>query len=91
MLGILHHLLVADQIPLVEILEQLWEISTHWAILEWMPRQDSQFDELCRGRQMLFSHLSEDYFVQAIAKRFAVRGREQLPNGRSLWFVERLP
>ena len=90
MLGILHHLLVADQIPLLEILEQLWEISTRWAILEWIPQQDSQFDALCRGRQMLYSHLSEDYFVQKLAKRFAVRGREQLPNGRSLWLVERI-
>lgn len=90
MLGILHHLLIADQIPLSDLLEQLWEISTRWAIIEWVPQGDSQFDELCRGRQMLYSHLSEEYFVQTLSTRFAVRGREPLPNGRSLWLVKRI-
>jgi hypothetical protein len=80
--------LVADQIPLVGILEQLWEISNRWAIIEWIPKEDSQFDGLCRGRNELYSHLSEEYFVQALSKRFAVHGREKLPNGRSLWLVE---
>jgi hypothetical protein len=88
MLGILHHLLVADQIPLSAITEQLWEISTRWAIIEWIPKEDSQFDGLCRGRQELYSHLSEEYFIQTLSRRFAVRRRDQLPNGRSLWLVE---
>jgi hypothetical protein len=88
MLGILHHLLVADQIPLVAIFEQLWEITTRWAIVEWIPKEDSQFDGLCRGRQALYSHQSEEYFVQTLSKRFAVRDRDLLPNGRSLWLVE---
>jgi hypothetical protein len=81
--------LVADQIPLVAILEQLWKISNRWAIVEWIPKEDSQFDGLCRGRQELYSHLSEEYFVQTLSKRFAVRERSQLPNGRSLWLVEK--
>ncbi len=88
MLGVLHHLLVTDQIPLVAIFEQLREITTRWAIVEWIPKGDSQFDELCRGRQELYGHLSEEYFIQTLSKRFAVRRRDQLPNGRSLWLVE---
>jgi hypothetical protein len=88
MLGILHHLLVTDQIPLDAIFEQLRKISNRWAILEWIPKEDSQFDELCRGRQELYNHLSEEYFVQTLSKRFAVRDRNQLPNGRTLWLVE---
>ena len=90
MLGVLHHLLVADQIPLSAIIEQLREISSRWAIIEWIPKEDAQFDELCRGRQELYSHLSEEYFVQTLSRRFAVRGRDQLQNGRSLWHVERI-
>jgi hypothetical protein len=88
MLGILHHLLVTDQIPLDAIFEQLRKISNRWAILEWIPKEDSQFDELCRGRQELYNHLGEEYFVQTLSKRFAVRDRNQLPNGRTLWLVE---
>jgi SAM-dependent methyltransferase len=88
MLGVLHHLLVTDQIPLSAIFEQMWDISTRWAIIELIPKEDSQFDGLCRGRQDLYSHLSEEYFVQTLSKRFAVRDRNPLPNGRSLWLVE---
>ena len=90
MLGILHHLLVADQIPLSAITEQLWEISTRWAILEWIPKDDSQFAELCRGREELYGHVDEEHFVETLSRRFAVRRRDQIPNGRSLWLVERI-
>src|SRR6202034_2177247 len=88
MLGVMHHLLIADQIPLKDILEQLWEISSRWAIVEWIPMGDSQFDDLCRGRQELYSHLSEEHFLQALSNRFAVRDTGQLPNGRTLRVLE---
>lgn len=88
MLGILHHLLVADQIPLASVVDQLADISTRWAVLEWIPQEDSQFAGLCRGREVLYAHLTEGYFVQILSKRFATRIRELLPNGRTLWLVE---
>ena len=88
MLGVLHHLLVTDQIPLAAILGQLREISNRWAIIEWIPKEDSQFDELCRGRQVLHNHLTEQYFVQTLSERFGIRERHHLPNGRSLWLAE---
>jgi hypothetical protein len=88
MLGVLHHLLVTDQIPMADIVDQLCSISKRWAIIEWIPKEDSQFDGLCRGRQELYSHLTEEYFEQILSNRFAVHGRDQLPNGRSLWLAE---
>ena len=88
MLGVIHHLLVTDQIPMHAVIDQLRSISNRWAIVEWVPKEDSQFDELCRGRHELYSHLNEDYFVQTISKRFVVRDRLQLPNMRTLWLVE---
>jgi hypothetical protein len=90
MLGILHHLLIAEQIPLPAILHQLREMSARWAIVEWIPKEDRQFDELCRGREQLYSHLTKEYFVEELSKEFAIRDRDQLPNGRSLWLVEAL-
>ncbi len=89
MLGVLHHLLVADQIPMESIVGQLAQISTRWAVLEWIPVEDSQFAELCRGRESLYRHLTEEYFVETISTRFAVRNRGCLPNGRTLWLVEK--
>jgi hypothetical protein len=90
MLGVLHHLLITDQIPLDAILKQLWEFSAVWAIIEWIPTKDSQFDELCRGRQELYSHLSEECFFQTLSKYFGVRERVKLANGRTLCLAERI-
>lgn len=89
MLGVLHHLLVSDQIPLHAIISQLAEITTRWAVIEWIPKDDSQFVSLCRGREPLYSHLNESYFVQILAERFSIRSREPLSNGRTLWLVEK--
>jgi hypothetical protein len=90
MLGILHHILVADQIPLAAILDQLGELTTRWALIEWIPQEDGQFEGLCRGRQQLYAHLTEEHFVQVLSMKFAIRDRIELRNGRSLWLVERI-
>jgi hypothetical protein len=88
MLGILHHLLVADQIPLSAILDQVARISNRWAILEWIPKEDGQFADLCRGRDTLYEHLTESHFTEVVSGKFAVRDHNHLPNGRSLWVLE---
>jgi SAM-dependent methyltransferase len=89
MLGILHHLLVADQIPLIAVVDQLAQITRRWAILEWIPKEDSQFAGLCRGREELYAHLDKEFFLQILSSRFLVRNHESLPNGRTMWFVEK--
>jgi SAM-dependent methyltransferase len=89
MLGILHHLLIADQIPLAAIVDQLSELSIRWVIVEWIPKGDSQFDELSRGRDDLYARLTEEYFLQSFAKCFRACCKERLPNGRTLWLMEK--
>ncbi len=88
MLGVLHHLQVADQIPLASVIDQVAQLSTRWAIIEWVPKEDSQFVELCRGREGLYEHLNEDFFLKVLSEKFVPRNRELLPNGRTLWLVE---
>lgn len=90
MLGVLHHLLVAEQIPLTQILAQVAEITTRWAIIEWVPREDAQFTGLSRGREDLYSHLTESYFAQVVGESFAARAQQSLPNGRTLWLLEKM-
>lgn len=90
MLGVLHHLLITDQIPLDAVFQQLREITTGWALVEWVPAGDPRFDELCRGRQNLYSHLTEEYFLQALSKYFELRERVKLSNGRTLCLAKRL-
>lgn len=91
MLGVLHHLLLSDQIPLPAILDQIAEITSRWAILEWIPKEDPKFEELSRGRHELYAHLHENYFVRLLSEKFSVRSCERLANGRTLRLVEKIP
>jgi SAM-dependent methyltransferase len=88
MLGVIHHMLLLDQIPLPTIFDLVSRLTTRWAIIEWVPATDSQFQQLCRGRQELYGHLDEAAFLLAAERHFSRRLVENLPNGRSLWLFE---
>ena len=88
MLGLIHHLLVTDQIPLGEVAALLRDLTTRWAVVEWVPASDPRFAELVRGRDELYGHLNEDLFTAAVAPYFAVVEQERLKNGRALFLLE---
>ena len=88
MLGLIHHLLIADQIPLEEVVGMVRDLTTRWAIVEWVPASDPRFAELVRGRERLYAHLDETGFASAIERSFAVAQRERLKNGRTLYLLE---
>lgn len=88
MLGLIHHLLVTDQIPLPEIVALLRDLSSRWVIVEWVPATDPRFAELVRGRDELYAHLNEAEFVAAIEKYFSIVAQKQLENERSLFLLE---
>ncbi len=88
MLGLIHHLLLSEQIPLCEIARLLRELTTNWAIVEWVPATDPRFVDLMRGRDALYSHLDEAQFGAAIEKHFTVMLRDALPNGRVMFLLQ---
>jgi SAM-dependent methyltransferase len=88
MLGVIHHMLLIDQIPLPAIFDLVRRLTTRWAIIEWVPATDSQFRQLCRGRQEIYGDLDENAFLAAADQHFVRRLVENLPNGRSLWLFE---
>ena len=70
------------------IFDLIRRLTTRWAIIEWVPATDSQFLQLCRGRQDIYGHLDENAFLRAADQHFVRRLVENLPNGRSLWLFE---
>ncbi|MGC2403320.1 MAG: class I SAM-dependent methyltransferase [Acidobacteriaceae bacterium] len=89
MLGILHHLLLADQIPMPDVAALLSSLTRKWSIVEWVPRSDPRYIDLCRGRDELYAHLDERFFLDHFTRHFTVVNREQLSNGRVLFLFER--
>lgn len=88
MLGLIHHLLVRDQIPLAEIVSLLRDLTKRWAIVEWVPANDPRFAELVRGRDELYAHLNETMFVASVEKHFSIVARRHLKNGRSVFLLK---
>lgn len=88
MLGLIHHLLLSEQIPLAEVSALLRELTTSWAVVEWVPASDPRFVDLVRGRDDLYGHLDEAAFLRAAETHFTVVLREKLPNGRILFLLQ---
>ncbi|MCU1323119.1 MAG: methyltransferase type 12 [Acidobacteriaceae bacterium] len=90
MLAVLHHLLLQSQIPLGHIATLCNTLTTRTLILEWVPPTDSMFQQLLRGREALYTHLTEAAFREAFAPYFTIQGELTLPNQRILFhFVRR--
>ena len=89
MLGVLHHLLLADQIPLGPIAALLASLTRRSSIVEWVPKTDVRYIDLCRGRDQLYQHLDETLFVEQFGLHFSIAAREELSNGRVLFLLEK--
>jgi 2-polyprenyl-3-methyl-5-hydroxy-6-metoxy-1,4-benzoquinol methylase len=84
MLAVLHHLLLRSQIPMDRIAKLCSSLTTAHLILEWVPPSDPKFHELVRGREVIYSHITESSFREAFAQYFAVVDEITLENGRTM-------
>jgi hypothetical protein len=82
MLAVLHHLLLRNQIPLDRIAALCSSLTTRHLILEWVPAADVKFQELLRGRDAIYMHITEAAFREAFAVHFAIVDELALANGR---------
>jgi SAM-dependent methyltransferase len=89
MLAVIHHLLLRNQIPLASIAALCSTLTTRNLILEWVPSTDPKFQELVRGRDSIYAHLTEAAFRDAFAIPFTVLREETLQNGRILLHLQR--
>jgi SAM-dependent methyltransferase len=88
LLGVLHHILVTDQIPLDEIAMLFADLRPRWIVVEWIPPTDDKFQEICRGRDDLYKDLRESDLLAAFEPSFQCRLREELDNNRTLLLLE---
>ena len=84
MLAFIHHLLLVGQIPLDRIASLASKITTRNLIIEWVPPTDPKFLELLRGREAIYTHLTESNFRTAFLSHFDIAQETTLHNGRIL-------
>ncbi len=89
MLAVLHHLLLRNQIPLDRIATLCSGLTTRHLILEWVPSSDVKFQELLRGRDSIYAHITEAAFREAFGEYFAVIEELRLENGRIMFHLHK--
>lgn len=91
MLAVLHHLLLQSQIPLDHIAALCSSLTTRNLVIEWVPPEDSMFRQLLRGREAIYTHITESAFRAAFAPYFTTLRELTLPNGRVLFHFLKRP
>jgi hypothetical protein len=72
MLALLHHLVVNERVPLAAILQLAFELTTRWAIVEYVDPQDPNFRHIVRGREELHRDLTPENFESAAGRLFQI-------------------
>jgi SAM-dependent methyltransferase len=70
MLAVVHHVLVTERIPLDDLLELAGELSREFVLIEFVAPEDPMFQRIVRGREGLYSHLTNGGFEAAARSRF---------------------
>lgn len=78
MLALIHHLLVTERVPLDEIFDLASELSRGYVLIEFVGAEDPMFQRLVRGRQELYSHLTQNRFEAASRRRFELVRSEKI-------------
>lgn len=91
-LALLHHLLIAERIPLVEVINLAAELTTDLAVIEFVGTADPMFQSLLRGREALIEQLTTNTFEAAVRTQFHILQTEQLTGScRHLYLLKKLP
>jgi predicted RNA polymerase sigma factor len=70
MLAVAHHMLVTERIPLDDLLDLACELSKEYVLLEFVAPEDPMFQRIVRGRERLYSHLTNARLEAAATSRF---------------------
>jgi SAM-dependent methyltransferase len=89
MLAVIHHLLLQSQIPLEQIAAMCANLTTRNLIIEWVPPTDQMFQLLLRGREALYTHITESAFRDAFLPFSTIASEATLRNGRILFHLQR--
>lgn len=72
LLAVVHHMLVTERIPLVDILALAAELTKALAVVEFIAPEDAMFRRLTRGRDHLHSDLTNTVFESACRRYFEI-------------------
>ena len=69
-LALIHHLCLSKNIPLGFIAKTIAELTTQYAIVEFIPKEDPKAKLLLQHREDIFTNYTEDFFVKSFEMHF---------------------
>jgi len=88
-LALIHHLAIGNNVPLPWIARN-WADLAAWAIVEFVPKEDSQVQRLLRARKDVFPTYDQAGFEGAFGERFEIRRRQKIAGTeRTLYLLRR--
>ncbi len=89
-LGLIHHLLVSERIPLPEILDLLASISKRYVLIEWVNPDDEMFSEIASLNAHLYTGMNHAYFEAEATINFNILDSLSLSHAkRKLYLLEK--
>ena len=86
--GLIHHLAVSNNVPLGEIANFFAKLAK-WLVVEWVPKDDSQFQRLLNSREDIFADYSQGQFEQQFARYFSLERGVPLEGTRRTLYLMR--
>jgi len=81
MLGLIHHIAISNNVPLIQIANFLSQIC-RYLIIEFVPKDDSQVQRLLRFRKDIFQDYDEKNFEIAFLNYFSILKREKIVDSK---------
>ena len=90
MLAVIHHLVVQERIPLNEIAFLMSEITKKHLIIEYVSPDDPMFRRIARGRDPLYTHLTQDFFEKVFGRYFNIQFKKNVGDAcRTIYLMEK--
>ena len=80
-LALVHHLAIANNIPLPQIAQFLSQLGP-WLVIEFVPKEDSQVKLLLAHREDIFANYNQANFEKAFSRFFRIEAKSLLSDSR---------
>ncbi len=88
-LALIHHLAISNNVPLASV-AQFFASAARWAIVEFVPKSDSQVKRLLATRKDIFDRYTEEGFEQAFGGYFTIEEKVPISGSeRTLYLFKR--
>jgi hypothetical protein len=89
-LGLLHHLIISERIPIDKILKTFSLLSKRYLLIEFVDKTDQKFIEIAKSNLYLYEHFTEFFFEKKINNLFTIKKKKRLSYAkRSLYLLKK--